>query len=770
MGESICRPSDPISTRIARPHSTLFYERRSAALSSAKEAKLARLSCSAAEEETEGVRVSSMGTQASPASDSTCLDVSGGDLGKAKRLNGVEPRYYLRRTRWRSASNDSSSLVLSSSNDACILNEPRRNPSPSVSPKNSSNNRANSHDMKKLEADGPVELIETGPNLKLEDSVLSAESSTWQTMAPSAPQNSDSHCVKEAEIDMNENNRRTRKPETAIASSKAKLRKKDEAEIETESTGDNKEGASCGRGKNGFNPCVQEVVSRKKVKWALHLFHLFHNRLLHEAELKPKVSSRRSRFDLMALKLFKECSLELNFDDISLGSVPGVEVGDEFKLRVELCMLGLHRQLQAGIDFFKQDSRLLARSLISCGSSRYYHSSKNPNVLIYSGSGSSKEDQKLEYGNLALKNSIHAQNPIRVIRGFEESQISNSQSSKGRKSIRYIYDGLYLAEKYWRKKNGNDCYIFVFQLRRKPEQPKLEIGKVEGRPSRALSDICVDDISQGKEKIPIYVVNTIDDETPRPFTYTKEMVFPSTYRPTPLEGCSCFGGCSDSIDCVCAVKNGGELPFNNHGAIVEAKPLVFECGDFCNCPPSCHNRVSQHGIKFPLEVFKTETMGWGVRSLAPIPSGSFVCEYVGELLRDEEAQERNNDEYLFSIGNNYYDEALWEGLKTSIPELQKKTPEADDEVSYVVDASVFGNAARFINHSCTPNLYAQNLLHDNCNKSTPHIMLFASEDIPPLQELTYHYNYTIGQVHDSDGNIKQKVCYCGSVECTGRLY
>ncbi|KAG0472542.1 hypothetical protein HPP92_014399 [Vanilla planifolia] len=474
---------------------------------------------------------------------------------------------------------------------------------------------------------------------------------------------------------------------------------------------------------------------------------------------------------LMTLKHLKENNLELHFGSIPLGQVPGVEIGDEFHLRAALFMLGLHRQLQGGIDYFKHDGRLLARSIISSGSSRYSDKIGNSQVLIYSGSGTPEKDQKLEYGNLALKNSIDAQNPIRVIRGFEETQSSGCRSSKGRKAMRYVYDGLYLAEKFWRKKNDNGFNVIMFQLRRKQEQPELHLKQVRLRTSITFSDICIEDITSGKEKTPIPVVNTIDEDSPSSFTYSKEMIYPPKYSSTPSKGCECIGGCTDSIKCACAVKNGGELPFNGRGAIVQAKPLVYECGPSCKCPPTCHNRVSQHGIKFPLGVFKTRSMGWGVRSLSLIPSGSFVCEYVGELLKDEDAQKRTNDEYLFAIGNNYYDAALWEGLPNSIPELQKSMPSEEvNEVNYTVDASIFGNVARFINHSCTPNLYAQNLLYDHGDKSMPHIMLFASEDIPPLQELTYHYNYTIDQVYDSNGDIKQKICLCGSIECTGRLY
>jgi len=277
------------------------------------------------------------------------------------------------------------------------------------------------------------------------------------------------------------------------------------------------------------------------------------------------------------------------------------------------------------------------------------------------------------------------------------------------------------------------------------------------------------DISQGSERIPICVINTIDDMRPAPFKYITKVIYPTWYEKEPPAGCDCTNGCSDSIRCACVVKNGGEIPFNFNGAIVEARPLIYECGPSCRCPPSCHNRVSQHGIKIPLEIFKTGKTGWGVRSLSSISSGSFICEYTGELLEDKEAEKTQNDEYLFDIGSNYHDEELWEGLK-SVVGVQSSTSTSETMEGFTIDAAECGNVGRFINHSCSPNLYAQNVLWDHDDMRMPHVMFFAIENIPPLQELTYHYNYKVGEVHDKNGNEKVKNCYCGASDCCGRLY
>ena len=80
-------------------------------------------------------------------------------------------------------------------------------------------------------------------------------------------------------------------------------------------------------------------------------------------------------------------------------------------------------------------------------------------------------------------------------------------------------------------------------------------------------------------------------------------------------------------------------------------PMIFECNDLCRCNVgSCHNRVVQHGISVRLQVFKAYGMGWGVRPLSDVPKGSFVCEYVGELISDSEAETRE-DSYLFDLDN-----------------------------------------------------------------------------------------------------------------------
>lgn len=521
------------------------------------------------------------------------------------------------------------------------------------------------------------------------------------------------------------------------------------------------------RSSSGKGPGNDAIGARNKVRETLRLFQAVCRKLLHEEEAKPSRQNSHKRVDYLAARILKDKKKYIPVDKKVIGLVPGVEVGDEFQYRVELNMIGLHLQIQGGIDYVKHKGKILATSIVASGG--YDDNLDNSDVLIYTGQGGNvmnggkePEDQKLERGNLALANSIHEQNPVRVIRG----------DTKTFESRTYIYDGLYLVERYWQDVGSHGKLVFKFKLARIPGQPELSWKVVKKcKKSKVREGLCVDDISQGKELIPICAVNTVDDEKPPSFKYITNIIYPDWCRPVPPKGCDCTNGCSELGKCACVAKNGGELPYNHNGAIVQAKPLVYECGPSCKCPPSCYNRVSQQGIKFQLEIFKTEARGWGVRSLNSIPSGSFICEYAGELLEEKEAERRtSNDEYLFDIGNNYNDGSLWGGLSNVMPDAPSSSCGVVEDGGFTIDAVEYGNVGRFVNHSCSPNLYAQNVLYDHEDKRMPHIMLFAAENIPPLQELTYHYNYVIDQVYDSSGNIKKKSCFCGSSECTGRLY
>ncbi|XP_019726342.1 histone-lysine N-methyltransferase EHMT2 [Hippocampus comes] len=265
---------------------------------------------------------------------------------------------------------------------------------------------------------------------------------------------------------------------------------------------------------------------------------------------------------------------------------------------------------------------------------------------------------------------------------------------------------------------------------------------ITNRMLRTERIIC-SDIAQGYENAPIPCVNAVDDEgCPSDYKYVSENCETSAMNIdrniTHLQHCGCTDDCSSS-NCLC-----GQLSircwYDKDQRLLQEfnkiePPLIFECNMACSCHRSCKNRVVQTGIKVRLQLYRTEKMGWGVRALQDIPQGSFICEYVGELISDAEADVREDDSYLFDLDNK------------------------DGEV-YCIDARYYGNISRFVNHLCDPNLIPVRVFMLHQDLRFPRIAFFSSRDILSGQELGFDYG-------DRFWDIKSKyfTCQCGSEKC-----
>nr|GFA81351.1 histone-lysine N-methyltransferase, H3 lysine-9 specific SUVH4 isoform X2 [Tanacetum cinerariifolium] len=243
------------------------------------------------------------------------------------------------------------------------------------------------------------------------------------------------------------------------------------------------------------------------------------------------------------------------------------------------------------------------------------------------------------------------------------------------------------------------------------------------------------DLAEGQEKLRIPVINAIDDATVTGFTYTNSLQVPSSLElPPDADGCTCIGNCTNPKTCACAKLNGSHFPYvkNCGGRLIEAKDVVFECGPNCGCGPGCINRVSQRKIEYQLEVFRTSDRGWAVKTKDLIPSGAPVCEYIGKLQRTSEMDKRR----------------LGAGFAKS---KNVAVDEKESEPEFCIDAGSIGNVARFINHSCDPNLFVQCVVSSHHELKLARIVLVAAENIPPKKELTYDYGYALDSVVDENG-------------------
>lgn len=127
---------------------------------------------------------------------------------------------------------------------------------------------------------------------------------------------------------------------------------------------------------------------------------------------------------------------------------------------------------------------------------------------------------------------------------------------------------------------------------------------------------------------------------------------------------------------------------------------------------------------------------WGLVALEPIEAEDFVIEYVGELVRRQISDIREQQYERMGIGSSYLFRL-------------------DD--GYVVDATKRGGIARFINHSCEPNCYTKVITVEGQKK----IFIYAKRHIRAGEELTYNYKFPLEE---------QKIpCNCGSRRCRGSM-
>lgn len=159
--------------------------------------------------------------------------------------------------------------------------------------------------------------------------------------------------------------------------------------------------------------------------------------------------------------------------------------------------------------------------------------------------------------------------------------------------------------------------------------------------------------------------------------------------------------------------------------------LIPRRGTGSNLPMAMKYRTLKETYKDYVGVFRSHIHGRGLYCTKDIEAGEMVIEYAGELIRSTltDKRERNYNSrgigcYMFKIDDNL-----------------------------VVDATMRGNAARFINHSCEPNCYSK--VVDILGHK--HIIIFALRRIVQGEELTYDYKFPF-----EDEKIP---CSCGSKRC-----
>jgi len=171
--------------------------------------------------------------------------------------------------------------------------------------------------------------------------------------------------------------------------------------------------------------------------------------------------------------------------------------------------------------------------------------------------------------------------------------------------------------------------------------------------------------------------------------------------------------------------------------------------------------------------------GLGMISQVRVKAGEAVMEYCGEVLTRDQAAAREAWYAEQQLSCSYH-------LFT-------------EQHGYVIDATLYGNAARFMNASCEPNLKPSKMAHED---SLPRVLFTATRDIQPGEELTWRYHAASstakadqseneyakerrsygGRRHSAQDHAGRRTsqlatsfgftahpCFCGSTKCTTLL-
>ena len=133
----------------------------------------------------------------------------------------------------------------------------------------------------------------------------------------------------------------------------------------------------------------------------------------------------------------------------------------------------------------------------------------------------------------------------------------------------------------------------------------------------------------------------------------------------------------------------------------------------------------------------SRTHGWGLFADQPFRKGEVVAEYIGEYvtdavadLREKGYREQRIQDYQFRVGG------------------------------FVIDATLRGGYARYINHSCSPNCSAKIVNGKPPNEHLKRVLIVSQRDIQASEEISYDYKFPL------EMNLDNRIpCHCGSKHC-----
>ncbi|MDQ8154887.1 MAG: SET domain-containing protein-lysine N-methyltransferase [Gemmatimonadota bacterium] len=143
-------------------------------------------------------------------------------------------------------------------------------------------------------------------------------------------------------------------------------------------------------------------------------------------------------------------------------------------------------------------------------------------------------------------------------------------------------------------------------------------------------------------------------------------------------------------------------------------------------------------VPAPFKIRRSAIAGRGAFATRDIKKGECLIEYVGQRISHPVADAKYDDESMKSH-------------HTFLFSVSSRT---------VIDASVGGNDARFINHSCDPNCEA--VIEQR------RVFIYARKPILSGAELAYDYGYERDGTETAEDEARY-ACRCGAKKCRGTI-
>ena len=191
----------------------------------------------------------------------------------------------------------------------------------------------------------------------------------------------------------------------------------------------------------------------------------------------------------------------------------------------------------------------------------------------------------------------------------------------------------------------------------------------------------------------------------------------------------------DTPACHCKPPSEADKPYC--GSKCLNRMTYTECDpESCPLGDKCSNMVIQkQKSTVVVQRFIAGEKGFGIKTKNYIPKGTFIMEYLGEVVTDKEFKRRMQTDY--QKDSHHYCLHVGEGL--------------------VIDGYRMGGECRFVNHSCAPNCEMQKWSVNGMWR----MALFSKVPIDVNEELTYDYNFSWFNTHEG------QTCHCGSEQCRG---